>query len=136
VPPFCITNGPVNNQYAAFPYQPPQMPGITNPSWGAEAFLDTMMVNGTVYPTVTLGPQEYRFRILNASHDRFLNLQLYRAVNKNDYTNPTEVVNFTGSRNGACGSKRALPGYLANRWQRRWRTQSEHTGTSLHADRY
>ncbi len=80
VPPFCITNGPVNNEYAAVAGQPPLRPGTENPSWGAEAFLDTMMVNGTVYPTVTLAPQEYRFRVLNASHDRFLNLQLYRAT--------------------------------------------------------
>ena len=55
------------------------MPGTPNPSWGAEAFLDTMMVNGTAYPTLTVQPQQYRFRILNASHDRFLNLQLYKA---------------------------------------------------------
>ena len=40
----------------------------------------------------------YRFRILNASHDRFLNLQLYRAVNKIGYTNPTPVrLIFTGA---------------------------------------
>ena len=59
--------------------QPPEMPGTPNVSWGAEAFLDTMLVNGTVYPKVTLDPKPYRFRILNASHDRFLNLQLYLA---------------------------------------------------------
>ena len=80
IPPFCITNGPVNNEYAAIDGRPPLRPGTANPSWGAEAFLDTMMVNGTPYPTVTLAPQEYRFRVLNASHDRFLNLQLYRAT--------------------------------------------------------
>jgi FtsP/CotA-like multicopper oxidase with cupredoxin domain len=56
------------------------MPGTPHPSWGAEAFLDTMMVNGTAYPTTTVQAQPYRFRILNASHDRFLNLQLYRAT--------------------------------------------------------
>jgi FtsP/CotA-like multicopper oxidase with cupredoxin domain len=38
-----------------------------------------MMVNGTVYPTVELAAQPYRLRILNASHDRFLNLQFYKA---------------------------------------------------------
>ena len=59
--------------------QPPEMPGTPNPSWGAEAFLDTMVVNGTAYPTVTVQPKPYRFRILNAAHDRFLNLQLYVA---------------------------------------------------------
>ncbi len=59
------------------------MPGTPNPSWGAEAFMDTMMVNGTVYPKLTLQPQAYRFRILNAAHDRFVNLQFYVAANKN-----------------------------------------------------
>jgi FtsP/CotA-like multicopper oxidase with cupredoxin domain len=85
VPPFCINNGPIDNPYANpgnpnySPLQPPQMPSAPNPSWGAEAFLDTMVVNGTAYPTLALQPQAYRFRVLNASHDRFLNLQLYKA---------------------------------------------------------
>ena len=35
------------------------------------------MVNGTVYPYVNVEPKAYRFRILNACNDRFLNLQLY-----------------------------------------------------------
>ena len=30
--------------------QPPEMPGTPNTSWGAEAFLDAPVVNGTVYP--------------------------------------------------------------------------------------
>ena len=86
VPPFCINYGPVDNPYAdpANPEfsatQPPQMPGTPNVSWGAEAFLDTMMVNGTVYPKLNVDAKKYRFRILNASHDRFLNLQLYKAT--------------------------------------------------------
>ena len=90
VKPMCIETGPVLNPlYSAaclpsaangFFCQPPEMPGTPNPSWGAEAFLDTMIVNGTAYPTVTVAPQEYRFRVLNAAHDRFLNLQLYRAI--------------------------------------------------------
>ena len=92
VPPYCITKGTVPNPFynaACVPdptlvlnnnfCQPPEIPGTPNVSWGAEAFLDTMLVNGTVYPTVTLQPQAYRFRILNAAHDRFLNLQLYKA---------------------------------------------------------
>ena len=83
--------GPVANPY----YDPACVPDPTlvlthllpaagdarhaQPSWGAEAFLDTMVVNGTAYPTLTVQPQAYRFRILNAAHDRFLNLQLYKA---------------------------------------------------------
>ena len=54
--PYCITQGPVPNPYddpadpANLLQQPPEMPGTPNVSWGAEAFLDTMMVNGTAYP--------------------------------------------------------------------------------------
>lgn len=42
-----------------------------------ESFMDVMMVNGTVYPYLNVEPKAYRFRILNASNDRSLNLQLY-----------------------------------------------------------
>ncbi|HEX5773933.1 MAG TPA: laccase, partial [Geomobilimonas sp.] len=87
VKPFCVEFGPVANPYydcgpggaCTNPGQPPEMPGTPNVSWGAEAFLDTMVVNGTAYPSLTVDPKAYRFRILNAAHDRFLNLQLYQA---------------------------------------------------------
>jgi FtsP/CotA-like multicopper oxidase with cupredoxin domain len=42
-----------------------------------ESFMDVMMVNGTVFPFLTVEPKAYRFRILNACNDRFVNLQLY-----------------------------------------------------------
>ncbi|MCG2770844.1 MAG: multicopper oxidase domain-containing protein [Desulfobacterales bacterium] len=42
-----------------------------------ESFMDVMMVNGTVYPYLNVEPKAYRFRILNACNDRFVNLQLY-----------------------------------------------------------
>jgi FtsP/CotA-like multicopper oxidase with cupredoxin domain len=89
VKPYCIEFGPVANPLynpacdpATAPNgfcQPPEMPGTPNPSWGAEAFLDTPLVNGTAYPTLTVDPKAYRLRILNAAHDRFLNLQMYKA---------------------------------------------------------
>ena len=41
--------------------------------------MDTPLVNGTAYPYVKVQPKAYRLRILNASNDRFLNLQLYYA---------------------------------------------------------
>ena len=44
-----------------------------------ESFMDTPVVNGTAYPTTTVEPKAYRFRILNAANDRFLNLGLYIA---------------------------------------------------------
>jgi len=69
--------------------QAPEIPSTPNPSWGAEAFMDTPLVNGTAYPYVNLAPKPYRFRILNASHDRFMSLSLYQGVSKTGYTNPT-----------------------------------------------
>jgi FtsP/CotA-like multicopper oxidase with cupredoxin domain len=45
-----------------------------------ESFLDTATVNGKVYPTMTVDPKTYRFRILNASNDRTVNLSLFQAV--------------------------------------------------------
>ncbi|MFZ2268590.1 MAG: multicopper oxidase domain-containing protein [Azonexus sp.] len=44
-----------------------------------EAFMDTPVINGTAYPTLTVEPKAYRFRVLNASNDRFINLGLYQA---------------------------------------------------------
>jgi len=98
--PLCINYGPVANAFydGINPNQPPEMPGTPNVSWGAEAFLDTMVVNGAAYPTLTVSPQKYRLRILNAAHDRFMNLQIYRAVSKTGYTNPTVApYDFTGT---------------------------------------
>ena len=52
---------------------------LPEPSMTPEAFMDTPMVNGTAYPYLDVAPKAYRFRILNACNDRFLNLQLYIA---------------------------------------------------------
>jgi spore coat protein A len=49
--------------------------GLPNPSVIAEMFGDTMLVNGTVYPEVSVEPRRYRLRFLNACNARFLNLQ-------------------------------------------------------------
>ncbi|MBK9055335.1 MAG: multicopper oxidase domain-containing protein [Chloroflexi bacterium] len=59
--------------------EPPLIPGVPFVSMGMEAFNDTPVVNGTLYPTLTLEPKSYRFRILNAANDRFWNLSLYVA---------------------------------------------------------
>jgi len=56
-----------------------QVPNIPRPSLVPEAFCDTPVVNGTAYPVLKVGQKAYRFRILNACNDRFLNLQLYYA---------------------------------------------------------
>ncbi|PPD59113.1 hypothetical protein JP09_000065 [Dehalogenimonas etheniformans] len=62
------------------PWQPPEMPGTPYPSIPGEAFMDTQMVNGTVFPYLDVEPRPYRFRILNASNDRSLNLSLFQAT--------------------------------------------------------
>ena len=68
-------------------WQPVTTPGTPNPSITAEAFFDTPVVNGTAYPFLDVPAGAVRFRILNASHDRFWNLSLYVA----DAALPTEV---------------------------------------------
>ena len=42
-----------------------------------EQFNDTPLVNGVAYPTITVEPKTYRFRMLNAANDRFFNFQWY-----------------------------------------------------------
>ncbi len=78
--PNCNLDDPATWQYQTDPFcEPAQIPGTPNISAGMEQFNDTPIVNGTAYPTVTLDPQAYRFRILNAANDRFWNLQWYVA---------------------------------------------------------
>ncbi|WP_345305509.1 multicopper oxidase domain-containing protein [Candidatus Villigracilis saccharophilus] len=76
----CTIDDPNTWQYKSDPFcEPAQIPGTPNVSVGMEAFNDTPLVNGTVYPTTTLQPKAYRFRILNAANDRFWNLSWYVA---------------------------------------------------------
>jgi spore coat protein A, manganese oxidase len=50
---------------------------LPQPSCVAEFFGDTMLVNGTTFPEVTVQARRYRLRLLDACNARFLNLQLY-----------------------------------------------------------
>jgi FtsP/CotA-like multicopper oxidase with cupredoxin domain len=99
-----IDQGPVANPYyqadcdlvppgpgCTAPWEPPLMPGTPNPSMPGEAFMDTPVVNGTAYPYLEVEPKAYRFRILNAGDDRFLNLQLYVAADKTNPTTPGTI---------------------------------------------
>src|SRR5450759_619821 len=111
-PPFTgLANGPVDNPYynVNAPWEPPKVPGTPNPSIVPEAFMDTPVVNGTAYPYVQVGPKTYRFRILNASNDRSLNLQLYYAKSNANRWDPK-----TGAlKNGDAGEVpmvKAVPG--------------------------
>ncbi|MDD1683156.1 MAG: PKD domain-containing protein [Methanoregula sp.] len=93
-PPTNTEFGPVANVYAGQPGEPPMVPGTPNPSMAMEAFMDTALVNGALYPNMTVEPRAYRFRVLNAADDRFFNLQLYVAdpdVTTADGRNNTEV---------------------------------------------
>ena len=65
------------NPGPAFP--PLVCPGTPKPSGTPEAFLDTPVVNGTAYPTLTVDPSQYRFQILDAANDRTLNLSWFVA---------------------------------------------------------
>jgi FtsP/CotA-like multicopper oxidase with cupredoxin domain len=59
-----------------FPVASPYPPTI---SAVPEAFMDTPVINGNAYPYLEVNPTAYRFKILNASNDRMLNLHLYQA---------------------------------------------------------
>ena len=74
---------PIANPYYPNPDNPMEyslIPAVPQPSMAMEAFMDTSVVNGALYPNLTVEPKAYRFRILNAADDRFFNLQLYRAT--------------------------------------------------------
>jgi len=83
-------------------------PGTPNPSLTPEAFMDTPVVNGTPYPTITVKPQAYRFRMLNAANDRPFSFAFYTA----DPAAPTEVKMVEASPSVAT----AAAAYLANKY--------------------
>lgn len=86
-PPFTgVTHGPLPNEYAGNPGEPPLRPGVPNVSTVPEAFMDTPLVNGVAYPFVSLPQGTYRFRVLSVGNDRMLNLSLFYA----DTTLPAE----------------------------------------------
>jgi FtsP/CotA-like multicopper oxidase with cupredoxin domain len=79
-PPYtALAHGPVDNPYFGAPGEPPKIPGTPRESLVPEAYMDTPVVNGTAYPYLSVEPKAYRFRILNASNDRFWNLSMYQA---------------------------------------------------------
>jgi FtsP/CotA-like multicopper oxidase with cupredoxin domain len=84
--PYCLPTPPAPGSYpngtydnSLAPWEPPYMPATPNPSIPGESFMDVAVVNGAAYPTITVEPKAYRFRILNAANDRFFNLQMYVA---------------------------------------------------------
>lgn len=57
-----------------YPVDPPN-PAV-HPVWTPEAFGDTIVVNGKVWPFLDVQPRKYRFRLLNGSNARFYNLKI------------------------------------------------------------
>jgi len=78
---------------------------VPNPSCIPEMFGDTMLVNGTAFPKVTVEGRRYRLRALNACNARFLNLQLYVAdasadgITLDALGNPTNTPFIDGAQN-------------------------------------
>jgi len=69
------------------PFFWPVFPSLYNLPTGAvddvtltpEAWMDTPVVNGVAYPTLTVEPRAQRFQILNGANDRFWNLSFFLA---------------------------------------------------------
>ncbi len=84
-------SGPNSNQFADFPFvgklvmqfAPPQRTEDASyrsqipPIWNTETFFNTIVVNGTVWPTLEVAPARYRFRFLNGANARTFNLALF-----------------------------------------------------------
>ena len=47
------------------------------PIWNPETFYNTMVVNGTTWPKLNVAQASYRFRLLNGSNARMINLALF-----------------------------------------------------------
>jgi FtsP/CotA-like multicopper oxidase with cupredoxin domain len=100
-----------------------------------ESFMDTAMVNGKVYPTMTVDPKTYRFRILSASNDRSLNLGLYQAVDANgvvcDGSNAAPAIAPTavgGTAPVACTEIRMVPARQTPGFPANWPTDGRAGG--------
>ena len=72
--------------------------GLSDASGVQEAFADTPLINGVAYPNLNVEAKPYRFRLLNGSGQRYLNLGLYVAE-------PLSL----GVRNGGSGYSALIP---------------------------
>jgi FtsP/CotA-like multicopper oxidase with cupredoxin domain len=90
--------------------------GISHASGVQEMFADTPILNGVAYPDLKVEPKTYRFRLLNGSEQRYLNLGLYVAepvsvgvINGGSGYSQTATVDFTAPEGGGAAAK----GHLA-----------------------
>jgi FtsP/CotA-like multicopper oxidase with cupredoxin domain len=58
----------------------PVAPPATNGPWIGEYFGDVALVNGKIWPTLSVEPAVYRFRVLNGCNARILNLKITAAT--------------------------------------------------------
>ena len=65
---------------------------LGSPSATPEAFNDTPLVNGTVYPVLKIDPKKYRLRLLSVGNDRMLNLSLVVAASNKSKTTPADNI--------------------------------------------
>lgn len=63
------------------------------PIWNPEAFFNVMVVNGTSWPKLDVAKAGYRFRLLNGSNSRFINLALF-VVKPNGEIDQTQEIPF------------------------------------------
>ncbi len=106
------THGPVRNPLSGTsPTEGPVNPGTPNPTAVPEGFMDTPVVNGTAYPTLSVTPKAYRFEILNASNDRTLNLQLYYAKSNAPMWNANGTLNDANAGEVPMVAAVSTPGY-------------------------
>jgi FtsP/CotA-like multicopper oxidase with cupredoxin domain len=71
----------------------PTASGSLSGPWIGEYFGDVMLVNGKVWPKLTVKPAVYRFRVLNGCNARILNLKL---APQNDQTVPMYIIGAEG----------------------------------------
>ncbi|MGC2166935.1 MAG: hypothetical protein WA632_13090 [Gallionella sp.] len=100
-----------------------------------EAFLDTPIVNGQPYPTMTVDPKTYRFRILSVANDRSQDLGLYQAVDANKVvcdaanTNPAVAAPMAGGAPlAACTEVRMVPAAPTAGYPATWPTDGRAGG--------
>ena len=84
-------------------YGPHTSPLPTPASIVPEAFFDTILINGGIYPVVSVPPRRVRFRVLNGSQARFYHLNLYKELSTSgeaDLSNPGPVMYQVGTEGG------------------------------------
>jgi spore coat protein A len=78
---------------------PPPNPD-RHPFWIPEFFGDVMVVNGKSWPFLRVEPRRYRFRVVNASNARFLQMQLVTEAHGQPTDTPGPAIWQIGSDGG------------------------------------